>query len=880
MGKKSRQKKLNQQTETPQQQQPCTQYLAIAVFVGLCILLFYPPFFRAMFFTRELLPTHIFTFILVILWCIVKITRKDASFLSTPLDYTVFAFALIYLITLPIAVNTRGAIMEFLKVTNYFFVYWLVSQIIDTDKKQNIILNVLIFSAFTVAVLGLGAAAGTWEVAGGYKSGRIFSTLQYPNSLAAYLTAALMLTIGLLQNSLLKFKRLYIVVAFILTITIILTYSRGGWLVVPAASFLYLLFIPKTKRSEAAATMGIVFFVSLVLTLVLGRLYLAEKGTFAWLIVFAGTGTVVALQYLATDLVRKVKPVFIAGTVIALILFTFWGTATYASRTLSQPLRLTHSRTEADSSKTFNEVIRLTPDTEYTLTMDLLAEGREDALYAWRVIVTGQDSEGKSHTLLDEFGNITEGWEAKEFTFTTPQNISQAALRLLNRYTDTSMEVRDVSLVSTNSSQEISFTWYRLMPNTLYNRFFGFSFSGNNVQTRFRYVRDAWKIVKDHPILGLGGHGWKARYFQYQSANYSSTEVHNHFMQVWVETGTIGLLIFLGIWLSFLYTAYNVYRNSKQDKKILAVGVGTAVIAVTAHSFYDFNLSLGAIGIFLWALMGTLRGIEKRQMVEPERHRSMYVNYLVVVMATVLLLFSFSLRLGYKNFVTGTRQLQTGKLSSGIATLEKAAKFDPFDPDIKIELAKAYAFMGDQTNSSVLYEKAHAQYENALTLNKYHPKYSHELGTFLIAVGRFNEGFMYLQNTIQLVPYAHQHYRYYANSLLNIAEYYLAQNDPQAAREYAQKVLPLENQMADYIEDTRPLAFAFGKAHFMLGNISESIRYLESAQTYSTDRADAAMALALIYEKLDDEKKAKQYYDRAVKWNPDSVTTYNSLKQI
>ncbi|MBS3947535.1 MAG: hypothetical protein KGZ57_04380, partial [Dethiobacter sp.] len=72
MGKKSRGKQQKNQVMQVASEQPVTQgVLALVVFVGLCILLFYPPYLRAMFFTEEQLPTHLLTYVLFILWWVV-----------------------------------------------------------------------------------------------------------------------------------------------------------------------------------------------------------------------------------------------------------------------------------------------------------------------------------------------------------------------------------------------------------------------------------------------------------------------------------------------------------------------------------------------------------------------------------------------------------------------------------------------------------------------------------------------------------------------------------------------------------------------------------------------------------------------------------------
>jgi tetratricopeptide (TPR) repeat protein len=878
MGKKSRQK---QQPKVAAAEKPLIQRdsLALVVFVSLCILLFYPPYFRAMFFTREQLPLHMLTFALFILWWIVKYRHKDSSFLSAPLDYCVFGLVLAYALSFTVAINTRGAIQEFLKVTNYFMVYWLVSRVNETKKETRIILNVLVYSALGVAILGLGAAAGTWEVAGGYKNGRIFSTIQYPNSLAAYLTGAFFVTLGLLQETGRKLlKRLYIATAFLLMLTTILTYSRGGWLLVPVFSVAYLVFVLKDKKAEAALVMGIVFMLAAALTPFLGRIYLAERGALAWLLVFCGTVTVLLLHYIVFDFTKKLRPAGIMAVLAVFLVLVLLAAGVYSYRALRQPLLLPAG---PESAVSFEERLPVESGKEYTLSLELTAQAPGDQKDAWRIIVNGQKNDGNYESLINERGGDVDGWETKEFSFVIPDDIKKISVRAMN-YTGTAVEVKDVVLSSENSHHQLNFTWNRLLPAVLYNRLFGMSVQEKNVQARFRYAADAWQIIRDHPILGLGGQGWKSRYFQYQSANYSSTEVHNHFLQVWVETGTIGFLLFLGIWLSFIHAFCKAFRQVKDSsQKILSVSITVAVLAVLTHSLYDFNLSLGAIGIFLWALLGVSRSlIQKPEKVATGSKWSPYINFIPISVVVILFVFVAFLQSGHTAYNNGNLFLRTGQVEQAASYFEQAVKYDRFNPEHHTALADSYEKLALQKQNISYMEKAGKHLQAAISLDRYHPRYSHLYGSYLIRGSDFDTGLEYLADTIALQPYLSTHYNVYARAALYAASYLHANNQETEAVYYINQVLPLAEQMTPYVEDTRPLSYALGQAHYMLGDLDKALEYLEVAYRVENDRANAAMVLSLIYEQKGNTAKARQYYDKALEWEPASADVYNSLKQI
>ena len=85
----------------------------------------------------------------------------------------------------------------------------------------------------------------------------------------------------------------------------------------------------------------------------------------------------------------------------------------------------------------------------------------------------------------------------------------------------------------------------KLMPSHLVSSIRNITLSDRNVQERFVFWQDALKIVRDHPVFGLGGGAFEETYRRYQSYYYSSTQTHNHYVQMWAEVGTVGLFIFL-----------------------------------------------------------------------------------------------------------------------------------------------------------------------------------------------------------------------------------------------------------------------------------------------------------------------------------------------
>ena len=151
------------------------------------------------------------------------------------------------------------------------------------------------------------------------------------------------------------------------------------------------------------------------------------------------------------------------------------------------------------------------------------------------------------------------------------------------------------------------------IPDVLRDRLTGFSLSERSVWERLVWSRDALAIVKDHPILGLGGGGWASRYFQYQSYGYFTTEVHNDFAQVWVETGTLGLLALLALLGTTVLTMRRLLRARREAGdtagRVFLAAIGGGAGMLVLHSALDFDLTLAAMGIFLWGFLGIIDGL-------------------------------------------------------------------------------------------------------------------------------------------------------------------------------------------------------------------------------------------------------------------------------
>ncbi len=285
---------------------------------GLAALLFLSPYFRGLFFAPEQERALIFAslvFWLTFFWCWV---RNDSRFLRTPLDWFALALPLVYIISSFTAVNKGLAIDEVIKNILYFMTYWSVSRLVRHDGDIQKLLHVIYLSAFGVALAGLATATGIININDGFLDGRIYSSFQYPNALAAYLGAVtffglylwdrmrvkLIGTEGFAQNSIMGklhyrnyFGYSYAIINYIILTVFFGANSRGGLLVFVLVLIIYLIGLGAEKRFFTTLHIGFLGIISFFAVNKFIPLAIDLQGGKAWLWILFGLVAVLASQF-------------------------------------------------------------------------------------------------------------------------------------------------------------------------------------------------------------------------------------------------------------------------------------------------------------------------------------------------------------------------------------------------------------------------------------------------------------------------------------------------------------------------------------------------------------------------------------------------------
>ncbi|MFH1610742.1 MAG: O-antigen ligase family protein, partial [Patescibacteria group bacterium] len=141
----------------------------------------------------------------------------------------------------------------------------------------------------------------------------------------------------------------------------------------------------------------------------------------------------------------------------------------------------------------------------------------------------------------------------------------------------------------------------------------------------FFWVNTPLRVVKYSPLIGVGpgtyGSGVAASLNQYQiyekfgmpfGVQDRYGQIDNNWMSLWGEYGTIGLLLWLGLFFMLYRETRKIYLNSKDNlTKGLTLGFMGILIIYPLQSFFGPYFEVRTISFYFWTTAGILIGFRK-----------------------------------------------------------------------------------------------------------------------------------------------------------------------------------------------------------------------------------------------------------------------------
>lgn len=334
-----------------------------------------------------------------------------------------------------------------------------------------------------------------------------------------------------------------------------------------------------------------------------------------------------------------------------------------------------------------------------------------------------------------------------------------------------------------------------------------------NAWSRIAWWRDGLKMALARPILGWGGGGWGAAYRMYQSYGYSSTQVHNGWIQTFVATGAAGLILWVAFWALLLWSAWLAFRRGQAEDRPVVLGLAAACVLLGAHGFIDFTLSLGGISLSLFIAAGLLRALAVAPAlpapVPPARRRrgadpgaAFWPGLVVSGACAAVAIFALVQWAGLHALGAGDRLgVQSPQAT---ADFQRAIADDPWSADAYYNLGlvdwNSAARQGaSQTQVPTLLASAQTDFKKAVALRPFDPTLRDAYSQFLEVTGSSAAAVAQLQVAVKDAPYDAGQYENLTVALVSAAigdATNKTKPDPAGARTYLAQITQVASALA------------------------------------------------------------------------------------
>ena len=414
---------------------------------------------------------------------------------------------------------------------------------------------------------------------------RMTSIFTNPNVFAGCVGIGVLLSLGLAVTSQQKgHRRFHLVCLYINALAFFLAFSMGASGVIAVAFLVYLLLERKSRRGAALVLM----VETLVLVAIAGFLVSATS-LVEWtgfqpvplLCVIVGAALLcVADQFVGQRLGKlleghtRVVPLLIVVAVVVLAAFAVVAMQLTGPATLNSGETLRRAAYPQPGSYTLS----VTADSSVNVTLE--SQNREDTMMHTSTVIYSGPADGAVV-------------EVPEDSIVVYANFSA----------DTPVTLERVALEGSSGAVEFPLG-YTLLPDFIANRMQGLWANQNAIQ-RVVFFEDGMKLFRRSPIIGSGMGAFENGIVSVQSFYYETKYAHNHYIESLVETGVVGLVLFVGMLVTALIAVIQSRRKSEEESSPLTAALGGALIFMAGHSAVEVVFSsypyvpmaLGVLGL-------------------------------------------------------------------------------------------------------------------------------------------------------------------------------------------------------------------------------------------------------------------------------------------
>jgi tetratricopeptide (TPR) repeat protein/O-antigen ligase len=269
-----------------------------------------------------------------------------------------------------------------------------------------------------------------------------------------------------------------------------------------------------------------------------------------------------------------------------------------------------------------------------------------------------------------------------------------------------------------------------------------------------------WDMVKEKFFTGKGWGLFELFYPFYQgkylfikklSHRTHANNAHNEIIEVWSQTGTIGLGIYLLFIITFFVYSYKLAKIQQDKyKKMMVVGLSSTVVAMLTDNLLNVTIHFCVPAFLYFFNIGVLPTFDSTREQKTIKLSNTTVVFAIIVGVFIMIRLWLNF-LGEINYFKGFKYSKRNELQPALYYLSNANKFQRYEVNNNYELANTYARL-KKLDEAIYY------YYEALASNCGYDEIHFNLATILMQKQDLNQAKLHYTQSIFINPLSKEAY--------------------------------------------------------------------------------------------------------------------------
>jgi tetratricopeptide (TPR) repeat protein len=388
---------------------------------------------------------------------------------------------------------------------------------------------------------------------------------------------------------------------------------------------------------------------------------------------------------------------------------------------------------------------------------------------------------------------------------------------------------------------------------------------------RLAIWQNTMEMIKAKPVTGVGLGNHKIYYPLFhalaaQDAIFSETHqlanVHNDFLQLFAETGVIGVISAVFVFLSFFAIIAKLRDTHIDSVFFSAMGIGVSVAGILINSCFSFPFEMPIppliVIIYFSIALCLLKNRRTYVFKAPEKWTALLILILVP-------LFVYSVQYYYADIKSDRYYLQAKSLEKkgeweGVTILSnRAFALNPNRTKVLSYAGRGYIQSGD-------YQKGIDALQRVIRAYPFHMNTLLNMGVAHGGLKQYDTAMTYYQKVLKIKPN-------HPKAHINMAGIYMIQKKFSNAVESFQKAAVTES-------DNPKIFYNMGMSQVQLKQYQQAAQSLKRTVDLKPGWAQAQLNLAILYyQHLDRQEESIPHFKKGLELNPD-VQNKQEIKKI